>query len=173
MSLVYVGIALVVVAGAAQAKQEREAGKANAAIAENNARLAEEEGKDEAIQSSRESTQAAWRTRAILGSQRAAIAASGVDSETGSSFDLLGETALFGGAEQSAISQDAARKAWGRQSEALNYRNQGAQAKWMGKTSSNITILKTIGNAASMGAGSYGSGASKAGGGSGGMVGPR
>lgn len=150
MTMLYAGITLVVLAGAAQAKQEREAGKSNAAIAENNARMAEQEGRDEAVQLARESQQAAWRTRAIMGSQRAAIAANGIDSETGNSFDLLGETALFGGAEQSAISQDAARRAWASQGETLNYRNQGAQAKWMGKNSSNITILKTIGSAGSM-----------------------
>lgn len=99
-----------------------------------------------------------WRKRAQVGAQTAALAANGIDSGLGSAYDILGETSLFGGAEQSAIAQDAARKAWGFQSEALNFRNQGAQANWMGKTQSRITILKTLGSMASMSAGAWGSG---------------
>ena len=157
MSWIMVAAAVVtVVAGAAEAKSQREAGKANQAIAENNARLDEASAQDAANQGARESQQSAWRTRALIGQQRAAIAASGLDSELGTPFDIQTDAALFGGADKSAIEMDAARKAWGFQSSALNNRNQGAQARWQGDTQSKITILKTIGSAMSMGAGAAG-----------------
>lgn len=134
------------VAGVGAAKAERDAGRANQQIAENSAQLAEQGAKDSAVLGAREQQHAAWRTRAMLGKQKAAIAANGVDLDIGSSVDVLGDTALFGGAERSALATDAARKAWGFQSEALNHRNQGAQAAWGGKVGSQATILKSIGS---------------------------
>jgi hypothetical protein len=153
--------AVIALAGAAaDAKQQREAGKANQQIAENNAKMAEAQAKDEAILGAREQQQSAWRTRAIIGQQKAAIAANNLDMDVGMPLDLLGDTALLGGADKSAISADAARKAWGFQGEALNYRNQGAQARWAGKVGAQTTILKGIGSAI----GSF-AGAGRAGGG--------
>lgn len=158
-TLLVIGLAVTAAAGAAEASAQRKAGKANAAIAENNARLSEHQAKDEAILNAREQQQAAWRTRALIGDQRAAIAGNMIDPTSGTAFDLVGESALFGGADQSAISQEGARRAWAHTSQALNFRNEGAQAEWMGKTQSKITILRTIGSMASMGASAYGSGA--------------
>lgn len=151
------GMVITAYAGYEESQAQEAAGKANQQIAENNARLADQQAKDTQILSARESQEAVWRKRAQVGAQTAALAANGIDSGLGSAYDILGETSLFGGAEQSAIAQGAARKAWGFQSEALNFRNQGAQANWMGKTQSRITILKTLGSMASM-AGGYGGG---------------
>lgn len=158
MTWVYVGVAVIVIAGGMEADAQRKAGRANAQIAENNARLDEAQAKDEANISARQQQQASWQTRALIGKQKAALAANMIDSGDGTAFDLLGETALMGGAEQSALAMEGARKAWGYQSSALNRRNEGAQAKWMGKTQGRITMLRTIGSAASMGAGASGGG---------------
>lgn len=149
-ALPYIAMAVTAVVGVGEAKAQRQAGAANAQIAENNARLSDESAKDASILSARDQQTAAWRTRALIGSQKAALASNMVDSGSGSAFDLIGESALFGGAEQSAISMDAARKAWGFQAEGLNYRNQGAQAQWMGKTQSRLTILSTAGKVMGM-----------------------
>lgn len=167
-SIAYVaGMVIVAVAGVAEADAQKQAGRANAQIAENNARLSDASAKDVANLGAREQQQAAWRTRALIGKQKAGLAANMIDSGEGSAFDLVGETALFGGAEQSALSMDAARKAWGFQSEGLNYRNAGAQAKWMGKTQSRITLLSTAGKVMTM----YGSMAKPASGSWGGSTG--
>ncbi len=138
---------VTLVAGAAEANQQRQAGRANQQIAENNATLAKEQEKDAAFAGARESEQAAWRERAIIGSQKAAIAANGLDSGLGTPMDLIGESGLMGGADKSAIELNAARKAWGFGGEALNYKNQGAQARWMGNSSAKITALSSIGSA--------------------------
>jgi hypothetical protein len=152
MSWFFVAAAVITVAaGAMEAKNQREAGKANAQIAENNARLDEAQAKDEAVLSARDQQQASWQTKAVIGKQKAALAANMIDSGEGTAFDLLGETAMMGGAEQSALAMEGARKAWGFQSQALNRRNEGAQAKWMGKAQGNVTLLRSIGQAAGYG----------------------
>lgn len=151
MAVMAAGAVMSAVAGMQAAKVQRETGRANQAIAENNAVLAEQQAKDSAILASREQQKSAWRTRAKIGRQKAAIAANGLDMDIGTPLDILGETAMFGGAERSAIAADAARKAWGFESEALNYRNQGAQAAWAGKAGSKATILKSIGSGLSQG----------------------
>jgi hypothetical protein len=93
----------------------------------------------------------------LIGQQRADIAAANLDSDLGTPFDIQTDAALFGGADKSAIQMDAARKAWGFQSSALNNRNQGALANWQGQSSSKITILRSFGSAMSSAAGAKGS----------------
>jgi hypothetical protein len=163
MTWVYVAvIAVTVITGAAEANQQRQAGRANQQIAENNARLDEAQAQDAANLGARESQQSAWRTRALMGQQRAAFAANNLDSALGTPFDLQTDAALFGGADKSAIQLNAARKAWGFGASALNNRNQGALANWQGQSSSKITILKTIGSAIGAAGGAAGGGGSAA-----------
>lgn len=138
-----------------QADAQRDAGKANQQIANNNARMAEQSAKDAAILGARDSQQSTWRTRALIGKQLAVMAANNIDSDTGTPFEILGETALFGGADKSAIEMDAARKAWGFQAEATNHRNQGKLAAWQGKVDAKATILGGLGNAIGAFSGSY------------------
>ena len=96
-----IGLVVGAVAGVQEAKVQKQAGEANAQIAENNARLAEASAEDAAVQGARESQQAAWRTRALIGAQRTQIAANGLDADVGSAYDLQAEGALMGGADQS------------------------------------------------------------------------
>ena len=141
-------MAMTAIGGFQQAQAARAAGNANAQIAENNARLAEQQAHDTQVLAVRDQQQSAWRTRALLGQQKVAAAANGLDMDIGTPLDLMAETAMFGKADEDAIGMDAARKAWGFQAEALNYRNQGAQARWGGKAQSNATILSTMGSLA-------------------------
>ena len=72
--------------------------------------------------------------------------------DIGTPLDILGETAQFGAADRNAIAIDAARKAWGFQGEATNYRNQGAQEAYAGRAGANATILKSLGTSLAYGA---------------------
>jgi len=146
--LMAASMAMTAIGGYQQAQAQRAAGNANAQIAENNARLAEQQAHDTQVLATRDQQQSAWRTRALIGQQKAAIAANGLDMDVGTPLDLMKETAMFGKADEDAIGLDATRKAWGYQAEAINYRNQGAQAKWAGKAQSRATILSTIGGLA-------------------------
>lgn len=147
------------ISGYAQSRAQRSAGEANAKIAEQNARLAEQQGRDALTLGAREQQQSTWKTRALRGQQQVAFAANGVDAGVGSAVDLFGDTALFGEADRQAIALDAARRAWGHQSDAVNLRHGGQMDKWQGKVNARTTILGTVTGMLGTAASAYGSGA--------------
>lgn len=149
-------IASTVITGAAQAHIQRQEGKANAAIAENNARLAEADADATNAMATRESEQQAWRTRALIGQQRASIAANNLDPTFGTPADLMGEAALFGEVDQQTIRMNAARQAWGFNAQAGNYRNEGALARWSGNARATGTILGALAEAGTQAYSAYG-----------------
>lgn len=128
----------------------------------NNAKLARQQAADAMAQGDRESERSTWRTRAIEGQQRAAIAASGLDAEFGTPAEILGETALFGEMEQQQIRLDAARRAWGFNADATNTENQNRADRFGTKSRNTATILGGLSDAA----GAYGRGMRAGGGGS-------
>jgi hypothetical protein len=137
--LVQAGIALV---GAAMTvDSQNKAQDYQNKVDANNAQLARNQAADAAAQGDLESERSAWRTRAIEGQQRAAIAAQGIDSEFGTPQELLGETAMFGEMEQQQIRLDAARKAWGFNADARNTENQNRASRFATKSKNNATIL--------------------------------
>jgi len=134
------------------ADQTRKTGNANAEIAESNAKLARDQAQVEQAIGDRESQQAQWRTQALIGQQRAAIASNGIDAGVGTPVDILGETAMFGQVDRQTIALNTARRAWGFNAQATDYQNQGAIGKFNAKGQANATILSGLSNAA----GSYG-----------------
>ena len=154
-------LAATLVTGAVQADAQKKEGEANAAIAENNARLAQADAEASNAMATRESEQQAWRTRALVGQQRAAVAANNLDPVFGTPSELMGETAMFGEVDQQTIRMNAARQAWGFNAQAQNFRTQGSLARWSGNTQANATILGSLASAASMGMGGMGGAAGK------------
>lgn len=140
--------ALTLLSAGYSAYSTQQAGKANAQIAENNAQLARDQAQVENAIGDRESQQAQWRTRALLGQQRAAIAANNIDASVGTPAEILGETAMFGEADQQNIRLNAARRAWGFNAQAGDYLNQSKQIKYNAKTQATGTILSGLASAA-------------------------
>lgn len=134
----------------------------------NNAQLARNQAADAMAQGDLESERELWRTRALEGQQRAAIAANGLDSELGTPAELLGETAMFGEVAQQDIRLNAARRAWGFQADATNTENQNRASRFGTKARNTGTVLGALSQAAGAvgGAGGFG------GGGSGANIGP-
>ena len=64
------------------------------------------------------------KTNQVMGDQRAAMAANGVDLGTGSSADVLATTKFMGERDSLTIQDNAARQAWGYQLQAQNYGNE-------------------------------------------------
>lgn len=166
-------IATTVLTTAYQANAQRQEGKANAAIAENNARLASADADATNAQATRDMEQQSWRTRALLGQQRASIAANNLDPTFGTAAEIMGETAMFGEVDQQTLRMNAARQSWGFNAQATNYRNQGSLARWSGNTQAAGTILGGLASAANQAYSAYGSrsaGKSRVGGGTTGTV---
>ncbi len=116
-------------------------------------------------------------TRAMLGRQRAALAANNVDMSTGTPLELLGDTAAIGEQDALTIRANAAREAWGYRAQGVNYKNEGAMAKAAAKNQNRATILTAAGSIAQQGYGLTGGFKSTAPAntttGGGGFIGPR
>jgi hypothetical protein len=96
-----------------QANYQAAVGRNNAIIAERQARDSEERGAADELAQRRQ-------TAAVLGKQRAGMAANGVDLSSGSPLDILGDTAAFGELDALTVRSNAAREAYG-------FRAQGSQ----------------------------------------------
>jgi hypothetical protein len=120
-------LALSAVGAATTAYGQVQAGKAaegqanyQAAVGRNNAIIAERQARDSEERGAADELAQRRQTAAILGKQRAGMAANGVDLSSGSPLDILGDTAAFGELDALTVRSNAAREAYG-------YRNQGAQ----------------------------------------------
>ena len=107
-----------------QAKSQKKWNQYNAAVARNNAKIAEYEGEYVQDKAQRDAEQVRTRTRAIIGQQRAAQGASGMAVEDGTFMDLTLESAESGRLDELAVLHEGDREAWRAQINADN-----AQAK--------------------------------------------
>lgn len=118
-----------------------------------NAGVADQQAADALVRGQEAESLQRSQTRGMIGSQRAALAASGVDVSDGSAADVQADTAMLGELDARAIRNNARREAWGYQVQATNYRSQGALAQASGKnqagalrTESFGTLLTTAAN---------------------------
>jgi hypothetical protein len=127
------------------------AGQAQQKIAENNAMMAGWQQQDAMRQGAESAAAARAEGARVVGAASAAVAANGIDSSSGSMANLF--AASYSNAELDAVSEknNAARRAWGFDTEAQNDRAQGAQAAYQGKMGSYGSILGGFGSALSMG----------------------
>ena len=113
--------AMSVVGSIQQGKAAEAQGNYQAAVARNNATLAQQQS-DDAIARGKEEEQAHRRRVAqTVGSQRAAIAGSGFELGDATSQDILGDTAKWGEIDAFTIRDNAAREAWGYEVQGSNY----------------------------------------------------
>ncbi len=109
------------------AQAEARAYERQARIAELNAQLAEQQAKDAVSRGLEEEARLREQGRQFVGSQRAALAASGVSSASGSAEDVLSSS--FYGIERdaAAIRLNAEREQWAHLVERANQRNLAGQ----------------------------------------------
>lgn len=139
-SPVAAGIATVV-GGGISAYGQNQAGKYNAAVAAQNAANSEVlAGQTEKI-GLEDELRARMNIRQIIGKQRAAAAANGVDPNTGSALDIMAETAGIGEIDATMVRANAYRDAWGYRTQGANYRAQGQLAKAEGRYGAASTLL--------------------------------
>ncbi len=112
----------------AKVDQERqtaqvEANRAQAVLAENNAKLADWQAVDAIYRSGRAIENVNTRTRLLKGRQIVDSAASGADISSGSVVNMLTDTDLLGAEEGNTIQMTAEREAWAYRMQALDSRN--------------------------------------------------
>jgi hypothetical protein len=158
-----IGLGLDIVGGLFSANAQKEAGNAQAATyfeqaraADLNAAAAGELSRDAVIRGGLEERNLRQQGGQLLGSQKAAYGASGIDSATGSAAQVADASRLALEEDVAAIRLNAQREAWGSQIDALNYksqarayRNAAKAAKKSGGQAGMGTMLTTASSVAS------------------------
>ena len=95
--------------------------EAQAQIAENNAVIAGWQAADAERRGALKATQSRIQYSQLKGSQRAAMAANGIELSVGTAQNILNDADQFGQVDANTIIDNAAREAWGYRVQASNY----------------------------------------------------
>lgn len=97
---------------------------------------------DDAIARGEEAAQnAGMQTKQLKGTQKAALAGSGVAVDSGSAADLLSETDKFSTLDILNIKNNAAREAFGYKAQAVGFSGQSEMTRKAGRSAANSTLL--------------------------------
>lgn len=105
-----------------QAQAQASAAKYNAKVNEMNAQLAERRAKDALERGRAEEQRKRLEVQQLLGKQRAAMAANGVDLSFGSPLDTIVDTAVMGELDALTVRSNAYREAYDYRVQAVNQR---------------------------------------------------
>jgi len=105
------------------AKGEKLALQGQADLAENNARVAELAARSAIRQGQKVEQSVRLRTANLKSSQRASMAANGIDLSSDTAVNILTSTDVMGEIDANTVAANAARSAWGYRTEATNFQN--------------------------------------------------
>lgn len=136
-------VAMTVIGGAVTAKAQRDQGKYESEVAQQNAKVADLQAEQAKQIGSIEEERQRARVRQQIASQRVAFAANNVDAATGTAAEVLGDTAGFGYADATMIRSNALREAWGYKVDATNSRSRAKASRYNGRMGATGTLLTT------------------------------
>lgn len=151
-------MALTAYAGHEQAQGQKDMAEYQANVAEKNAETDEFRAQQAATIGSIQEEQQRAKVRQMAGTQRANLAANGIDLGSGTAEDMVSETYTMGEADALTVRFNAMNEAWGYRTQAVNSRNDARMARFGGKQSSRNTYLTTAANVVGQGYGGYKSG---------------
>lgn len=129
-----VGTTIQAIGTLATAGAQYQSAQYGKAMAEQNAKLAEQQGLASLRQGRLEQEQIARRARKIQGQQRAMYGASGVDIGSGSPLEIQADTEYMAAQDKALVRYNAELKKWGFDVESANYKSQASQYGNMGKS---------------------------------------
>lgn len=128
----------------------------NAQVAANNAKIAQQNATWAAQQGETQAATQEAKTRATVGAEKAAQAASGIDVNSGSAVDVRSSAAALGELNALTVRSNAARQAYGYQTQAASDtgqaaldKSQASSASEAGFLNAGTTVLGGLGSAAS------------------------
>jgi superfamily II RNA helicase len=124
-----------------QASASRAQGNYERQIMETNSRLAEFQAEDAMKRGDKASVNIKDQTKRLIGSQRVAMAAQGLDLSSGDPLAIQEETAAIGAEDAMTARNNAWREAWGYKTQALDYSGRGKMAQVTAKNKAANTIL--------------------------------
>lgn len=98
--------------------------KGQAAVADTNARIAELGAQSALLQGQQQVGALTLRAGQLKSSQRAAMAANGIDLGVGSAVELQASTDIMAQIDKNTIEANAVRSAWGYRTQAVNFQNE-------------------------------------------------
>ena len=141
-----------------QGNAAQDAANYQAQVAERNREISEMQAVDAKKRGRVEETRKRRQTEQRLGAQRAAMAANGIDIDSGSSLDVLGDTAQFGELDALTIRSNTEREARGFRQQGQNFQSEANLSRARGsaaKTGSLFNAGSTLLTGASKGATSF------------------
>lgn len=139
-----------------QASAAKSQGKFAQQQAESQARLSEMQSEDALKRGQKEAANVKKKANLLQGSQRAAMAAQGIDVSSGSAGDILAETAESGSLDALTVKNNAFREAWGYRAQASQQRFEGRMKRSASQFEARNTLLVGGIQAIGYGAQAYG-----------------
>lgn len=127
-----------------QAYSGMQAANASADAAEQNARLAREQANAVEDKKARDLTLINQQEQQTKGTQRVAMAGSGVDSGYGSGLSILSDTAFLAQQDKNNLEMNAAYDKWGLNSQASQFDAQAGATRAAGKNNAIGAVLSTV-----------------------------
>jgi hypothetical protein len=118
---------------ASQAAAQKKQADYQAQVDANNAKIAAWQRSDTLQRGEQEAQNQLRQQAQLIGTQRAALAANGVDVTEGSALDILATTRFLGAQDVAAIQSNAAREAWGYSNQQADSLNSSNFNKWQSK----------------------------------------
>ena len=111
------------------AQSQRSALRFQAEMAAINARMAESSAQQELARGQQQVGALTLKAGQLKGSQRAAMAANGIDLGQGSAAEIQASTDIMKEIDANTIEANAVRSAWGYRTQGVNYQNQALMAR--------------------------------------------
>lgn len=146
--LAIIGLIVSMVSAIGGAMAAKDAGEAQKAAADYNAKVLEAQAQSEREAAAFEETQQREKAAKMRARQRVAYLASGVDLSEGTPLEVLGQQAGEMEMDALTIRYNGEIKAKQSESQAAIYRMQGAQAKKAGYTNAGSSLLTGVGSMA-------------------------
>lgn len=127
--------------GYSQASAIKAEGNYQKSIFDINARFSDAQAKDAINRGEKDVVKLRTQAKKLIGSQRAALAAQGIDIEDGSALDVQEDTADQAEGDVITLRNNAWKEAWGYRVQAFDYRNRGEFAKLSASNRARNTLL--------------------------------
>lgn len=124
-----------------QSQAMKSQGEYQAQIANTNAKLADIKSQDAIDRGNRSANLNDTQTKKLIGSQRAALAAQGIDVNSGSAVDVQSDSASLGALDSLTIRNNAWRESWGYKVESVNDTYSGKFSGMAADNSARNTLL--------------------------------
>ena len=142
-------LATTALSGTIAAKGAYDQGQVAKQVGRNNQIMAEYAAQDAQRRAGEDALKVQQRASALKGTQRATMAAKGLDLGVGTSADLLDQTDFFGATDAATTRSNGNRDAWSARASGQAARAQGEASARQGNLSAFSTVLGTAGNVSS------------------------